>query len=137
VVYSMLTSIIVIVLFVPRIRRGTEVEMTKEWLRAVGVCLALWNMTLILGSSILYCLYAYVDLQIQQLVRQLMDETGIGAPCQQNPTMHRDDSNQHAFFELPEFINILWQRASRTSSQYDVESFAPSPSDQISSIDSV
>jgi hypothetical protein len=135
VLYSLMTSIIVIVLFVPRIRRGEDQEMGREWLRVVTVCLAAWNTLLILGTMGLYGYYAHVDKQIQQMVRKLMDETGIGVPFNDAPIMTRDDSNQQAVFELPEFINVMWQRASRTPSQYGGGSSAgPPPSDQISNI---
>jgi hypothetical protein len=133
-VYSVLISIVATALFASRIRRGGEDEMRKEMLRAIGISLAVWNVTLMLGSLSAYCFYSSVDHQIQELVRQLMDDNGIAAPFHQQPMMHRDDSNQLAIFELPEFINVMWQKASSTSSQHNAESFVPPPSDHISSI---
>ncbi|KAG7354483.1 hypothetical protein IV203_003839 [Nitzschia inconspicua] len=142
IVYSLLTSIIVIVLLVPRVQ-----QRQRDELRLVGVSLAAWNGLLLVGTMCLYCYYAQVDHNIQQLVRRLMDETGIGVP--QIPAfthaMHRDDSSQQGIFELPEFINILWQRASLTPSQQQCpagsnlsssssSSPPPPPSDQISTI---
>ncbi|KAG7351378.1 hypothetical protein IV203_010738 [Nitzschia inconspicua] len=142
IVYSLLTSIIVIVLLIPRVQ-----QRQRDELRLVGVSLAAWNALLLVGTTCLYCYYAQVDHNIQQLVRRLMDETGIGVPPMPagTPAMHRDDSSQQGIFELPEFINILWQRASLTTpsqqqcptgsnSLSSSSSSTPPPSDQISAI---
>lgn len=142
VVYSVLTSIIVIVLFLPQAHNGVDgVSSTRKWLRVAGICLAVWNTLLMLATLGFYVYYVKVDGQLQHLVRCLMDETGIGASSLPHPNsrmMSRDDSSQQGIFELPEFIGIVWRRASLTpsQSQYNDNTGAPGPppSDQISNL---
>jgi hypothetical protein len=50
--------------------------------------------------------------------------------------MTRDDHSQQAIFELPEFINVMWNRASQAANCQDDASAGPAPShrSQISGI---
>ncbi|KAL3934447.1 MAG: hypothetical protein SGARI_003376 [Bacillariaceae sp.] len=113
VAYSVLATMVVFILFAPRIRRDYE-GTTREYFRFIGICMFVYNIVAICITLGLYCYYARTDQQLQKLVRRLMDEKDLGM-LDESPVMSRDDNNQQAVFELPEFINVIWQRASLAS----------------------
>lgn len=132
VAYSVLATMVVFILFAPRIRRDYE-GTTREYFRAVGICMFIYNIIAICVTLGLYCHYARTDQKVQTLVRRLMDEKDLGIA--ESPVMSRDDNNQQAFFELPEFINIMWQRASLASGCNNDNGSACAPSsEQMSTI---
>jgi hypothetical protein len=133
IAYSMLATFVLFVIFAPRIREDNE-GTTRAYFRTLGICLFSYNLVATCVTLGLYCYYSRLDQQLQTLVRKLMDEKDIDMTPR--AVMTRDDHSQQAIFELPEFINVMWNRASQAANCQDDASAGPAPShrSQISGI---
>ena len=140
VLYSVLATFVLFVIFAPRIREDQQ-GVTRQYFRSIGVGMFVYNLIAICVTLGMYCYYARLDRQLQHMVRQLMDDKDIGI-SQERPAMARDDTSQQAIFELPEFINVMWKGAAKQcqdgggAADADEASTGPAPShrSQISAI---
>ncbi|KAL3908691.1 MAG: hypothetical protein SGARI_002950, partial [Bacillariaceae sp.] len=118
VLYSVLATFVLFVIFAPRIREDVE-GTTRQYFRTIGVGMFICFLVAICVTLGLYCYYARLDQQLQHMVRRLMDEKDIGI-SQERPAMSRDSHSQQAIFELPEFINVMWKGASKAAQCQEV-----------------
>mmetsp|Transcript_16443 Transcript_16443/g.30553 ORF Transcript_16443/g.30553 Transcript_16443/m.30553 type:complete len:235 (-) Transcript_16443:286-990(-) len=114
--YSFLISIVILVAMVPRtLRNGDGQSPQEEYANMVWtiiVAIMVVDGILVFGVLVSYAYFTKLDRTIQTLVRKLMDEQDIGMPLHSPPPLVRDDVNQQGTFQLPEFVNLVWQRAS-------------------------
>jgi hypothetical protein len=104
-------------------------QLQQQRAMIVGTVIAIVNVALLVAVLGLYILYSRIDLQIQRLVREVMDEQGIGIRLR--PTLSREDSSQRGRFFLPEFINVDYLR--RKSGEGN-NGAGGAPSEQMSTI---